>query len=159
MENLIYFFAIVLLDSFLYGYCYEIKLRGFELSRGLFKFSIFDWIFGLIKTPVAWLFDDIRRYRVFQKLVELSGLIIIFVNFGWMPLIGLLLAHYLQSFDLGYYVVLDQVDLIHTSYDHLIKWYTFGGVLWYINSHAYNPIQFVVSGILGFILLSILGSI
>ena len=63
---------------------------------------VWSWVFhettedGIISVPM---------YRVIQKTVEIAGIIIIFYYCGLWCTIGLLIAHYLLSFDLLFYIM------------------------------------------------------
>ncbi len=157
MENILYILVILFLDTFLYGYCYEIKIQRLGTNSGLYSAPIFNTIYEFLQAPINWLFSNVVNYRVFQKLIEISGLVLVYISTGSVvPVIGLLVAHYFQTFDFLYYVVMDQLNLVQTSYQHLLRWYGVGYVLWFINSGVFVPMSFFVFGGLGFIFSLIL---
>lgn len=154
MEVLIYFLIMILMDSFLYGFCYEIKMLGLNTHRGLYSLSIFDTIYENVKTPVGWLFDDILRYRIFQKTFEIVGLIFIGLRTEWdFVIIGsVLLAYYVSTFEMGYYVVMNQFKLPFTSNEHLQKWWNVGGLI-KATGQRFNPILFYIYATMGLIVM------
>lgn len=158
MYSIIYFLVLVLLDSFLWGFCYEQKMLKLNTNKGLFNGKVFDSISNLIKPITDFLFSKVIIYRVFQKVLEISGLIgIYFLTNSFLPIIGLLLAHYLMSYDLGYYAVLNQFSLLKTSHTHLIKWYTLGGIVFKTDAKAFNTKLFIIFGIMGIALILLFG--
>lgn len=158
MYSIIYFLVLVLLDSFLWGFCYEQKMLKLNTNKGLFNGKVFDSISNIIKPITDFLFSKVIIYRIFQKVLEISGLIgIYFLTNSFLPIVGLLLAHYLMSYDLGYYVVLNQFGLLKTSHTHLIKWYTLGGIVFKTDAKAFNTKLFVIFGLMGIALILLFG--
>lgn len=152
MENIIYILVIVFLDTFLYGYCYEIKIKKLNTNPGLYSASVFNTIYEFLKVPINWLFDKTIRYRILQKIFEILGLFFVYISTdSFIPVIGLLIAHYFQTFDFLYYVIMNQLDVVETSYQHLLRWYGVGYILWFVNSGIFVPMSFFIFGGLGLI--------
>jgi len=150
MYPIIYFLLIVLIDSFLWGYCYEKKMLKLNTNPGLFKFKVFDSVSNLIKPITNFLFGKLIIYRIFQKILEISGLVAIyFLTGSLMPVIGLVIAFYFMSFDFGYYCIMNQFDLLKTSYSHLIKWYFLGGIAFKTDSEYFNIKLFIIFALMG----------
>ena len=160
MYPIIYFLALVLLDSFLWGYCYEQKMLKLNTNKGFFNLKVFDSISNLIKPITSFLFSKVIIYRIFQKILEISGLVAIyFLTGSFTPIVGLILAHYFMSFDFGYYVVLNQFGLLKESHAHLIKWYTLGGLVFKTDSETFNTKLFVIFGLMGILILTLFATI
>lgn len=151
--SIIYFLLAVLFDSFFFGFCYEIKLKGLYLNRGIFNSRIFDTIYNGISGFVEFLFSKMIIYRIVQKIFEIMGLIIIWQLTGsYIPVIGLILSHYFMSYDLGYYFLMNQFEIAEISNKHLNRWYIFGGWIFLLNGH-FDRKQFIISGIIGLLFI------
>src|SRR5512146_285790 len=91
-----YIILITLFDSYFYGIVYQQKIKEEGYTN-----SVYSWVFqestqnGIISVP---------RYRVIQKTIEIADLIIILYYCEFWCAIGLLIAHYLLSFDLLFYI-------------------------------------------------------
>lgn len=150
MLSIIYFLVLVLLDSFLWGFCYEQKILKLNTNKGLFKFKFFDSVSNFIKPVTDFLFGKVIIYRIFQKILEIGGLVAIyFLTGSWMPIIGLIIAYYFMSFDFGYYCVMNQFGLLKTNYSHLIKWYFFGWLAFRTDTENFNIKLFIMFSLMG----------
>ena len=132
MEALIYFLSMILIDSFLWGFCYEQKILKIDgLNRGIYSSSIFDKIYDIFDFPIRWLFDKEIHYRVFQKIIEIGGLVIVGITteWNWFILAGIVVAYYLSTFEAGYYVLMNQLYLPDINNMHLRRWYNVGGLI------------------------------
>lgn len=157
MEVLIYFLAMVLLDSFLYGFCYEQKIMNYNLNKGLFGIPfIFDGLFSMFEKPLRWMFYDrtTNKYRIFQKVIEIGGLLIVasLVDWNWVLLASVLLAYYLSTFEMGYYLVMNQLKLPFESNEHLQQWFNVGGFVT-MTGQKFNPILFYIYATMGLIVM------
>ena len=159
MYSIIYLLLIVLLDSFLYGYCYEIKRSKLILNRGIFSLGIFDKIYDWIKPVTDKLFEKVIYYRVFQKIIEIGGLVgLYFITGSYMPVIGVLIAYYFMTMDTGYYVVLNQFDVVKKNFAHLRKWYFLGGIIFH-NPKVFDKTLLKMAGVLGLMILILFGTV
>lgn len=147
------------MDSFLFGFCYEIKIKHLPTNRGIFSSKIFDWVYDLIAPVVNLLFSKIIIYRVFQKIIEISGIVLVGYLYNWniIPICGLLISHYFMTYDLGYYLLLNQWNLLENSHSHLTKWYTIGKLIFFTDTEAFDIKIFIIAGLIGFIILVITG--
>lgn len=136
LASILYILLITLHDCYFYGVLYEKRQSNFFLVRPL------------------W------HYRIYQKLVEIAGLVFLFYLFeSWPQIIGLLLAHYFMTFDRLYYVFMRQEYLIkeYETHIHAPFWlsypWQFGFVMWKLNPGAkgnnYSAMTFTGSALLG----------
>ena len=158
MYNIIYYLVLVFLDSFLYGYCFEIRLKGYDTNEGIFKGRFWNRIYLILLPVLKILFDKETRYRIFQKALEIGGAVLVcyLYDWFWLPMAGIVLAHYLMSFDLGYYVLMNQFSLLQTSHQHLQNWYQVGGFISAIE-YTFDTWSFVFLGVFGILFLIITG--
>lgn len=167
MYSIIYFWVLVFLDSFLYGYCFEIKQKMYNINKGIFNNWFFDFLYKLV--PMKLLFplkvsidkDQVfseTPYRIFQKILEIGGAILVWYlyDWNWLPMAGIVLAYYLMSFEWGYYVLMNQFSLLQTSHKHLQRWYQVGRFL-SSNEHYFDTWSFIFLSICGLLLLILTG--
>lgn len=141
-----YYIALVLIDSFLYGYILESRILRYNMPTGIWKFKInppqiLRWLM------VLEINGEPVRYRIFQKILETGGLVLVYFYGGIYQLIAGCIMHYLQSFDMGYYIVMGQLRIVkeYVNPDWLTKWYTFG-------YFGYNYKRFLIAGTSGIII-------
>lgn len=133
--NIIAYIILVLLDAFSYGFCFEYKIQGLKIKH-FYLFSFFEIVYT--KTQSVWcaLFIlkegkySTTRYRIWQKVLEILFLILIYCFSGFWAAMGILWAHYWISLDYGYYVVLHQLADARAYADApwLRKWYQAGWI-------------------------------
>ncbi len=140
-----YIILITLFDSYSYGIVYQQKIK----QEG-FTNSVWNWVFqesaenGIISVP---------RYRVIQKTIEIAGLIVIFFYCGLWCTIGLLLAHYLLSFDLLFYIVLNQTHLF-TEFEkaNSTYWLQYPYQAGYFLLQPFSALKFYIMGFAGIVI-------
>ena len=93
-----------LFDAYAYGIVYQKRIQ----QQGCTD-PVWTWVFsesvsstGIVTVP---------RYRVIQKVVEISGWIAVAYYGGLWCAAGVLVAHYFVSFDLLFYVFLGQTHI------------------------------------------------
>lgn len=139
-----YIILITLFDSYSYGIIYQQKIKEEGYSN-----PVWSWVFhettedGIISVPM---------YRVIQKTVEIAGIIIIFYYCGLWCTIGLLIAHYLLSFDLLFYIILNKTYLF-TEFERLndTYWLRYPYQAGYFLLQKFNPVVFYVTGFTGIV--------
>jgi hypothetical protein len=139
-----YIIIITLLDSYFYGIVYQQKIKQEGYSN-----PVYSWVFqesnenGIVTVP---------HYRVIQKSIEIAGLIIIFFFCGLWCTIGLLIAHYLLSFDLLFYIFLNQTHLFGDFEKYnLTYWLRYPYQAGYYLLQPFNAVRFYVMGFGGII--------
>jgi len=159
MEALIYFVVMILLDSFLWGFCFEIKMLQLpNLKKGIYSFFFFEWLYGVFERQIQWLMDETSRYRIFQKIVEVLGLVVVGITteWNWFILGGILIAYYLSSFEMGYYILMNQVQLPRESNIHLRKWWNVGGLI-ELSGQPFNVVLFYIFAVFGLAIMLLTG--
>jgi hypothetical protein len=137
-----YIILITLFDSYSYGVIYQQKIKEEGYSN-----PVWSWVFhettqdGIISVP---------RYRVIQKSIEIAGLIIIFYYCGLWCTIGLLIAHYLLSFDLLFYLILNK-SYLFSEFEKLndTYWLRYPYQAGYFLLQKFNPVVFYIMGFAG----------
>jgi hypothetical protein len=145
---LLVFFYIVLItlfDSYTYGIIYQQKIKQEGYSN-----PVWNWVFeesgggnegGIVTVP---------RYRVIQKSIEITGLIIVFYFCGIWCEIGLITAHYFMSFDLLFYILLKQTYLFEEFEKYnSTYWLRYPYQAGYFILNPFKGIVFYVSGAAG----------
>jgi hypothetical protein len=140
-----YIIIITLFDSYSYGTIYQQKIKGEGYSN-----PALSWVFhessenGIVSVP---------RYRVIQKSIEIAGLIIIFYYCGLWCTVGLLIAHYLLSFDLLFYIFLNQTQLFGDFEKYnLTYWLQYSYQAGYYLLQPFNAVRFYIMGFFGIII-------
>ena len=137
-----YIILITLFDSYSYGIIYQQKIKEEGYSN-----PVWSWVFhetkedGIISVP---------RYRIIQKVIEVGGLVIIFYYCGLWCTIGLLIAHYLLSFDLFFYLILNKTYLF-AEFERLndTYWLRYPYQAGYFLLQRFNPVVFYIMGFTG----------
>jgi len=137
-----YIILITLFDSYSYGIIYQqkIKVEGYTNP-------VWTWVFhettnnGIISVP---------KYRIIQKAVEIGGIIIIFYFCGLWCSVGLLIAHYLLSFDLLFYLILNKTYMF-AEFERLNNtyWLRYPYQAGYFLLQQFNPVVFYIMGFTG----------
>jgi len=137
-----YIILITLFDSYLYGIIYQQKIKEDGYSN-----PVWSWVFHETKEDGIVL---VPRYRVIQKVIEVGGLIIIFYYCGLWCAFGLLIAHYLLSFDLLFYLILNKTYLF-TEFEknNVTYWLRYPYQAGYFLLQQFNPIVFYIMGFTG----------
>jgi hypothetical protein len=140
-----YIIIITLFDCYSYGIIYQQKIKQEGYSN-----SVWSWVFqestenGIISVP---------RYRVIQKTIEIAGLVLIFYYCGVWCTIGLLIAHYLLSFDLLFYIFLNQTHLFADFEKYnLTYWLRYPYQAGYYLLQPFNAVRFYIMGLTGIII-------
>ena len=139
-----YIILVTLFDSYSYGIIYQQKIKEEGYSN-----PVWSWVFhetkedGIISVP---------RYRVIQKVIEIAGLIIIFYYCGLWCTIGLLIAHYLLSFDLLFYLILNKTYLF-AEFERFndTYWLRYPYQAGYFWLQKFNPVVFYIMGFTGIV--------
>jgi hypothetical protein len=107
----------------------------------VFKETGTEYEGGIISVP---------RYRIIQKIVEIGGLIVVFYFCGVWCTAGLLIAHYLLSFDLLFYIVLGQTGSF-TFFEkyNFTYWLRYGYQAGYFLLNPFNAVRFYIMGLSG----------
>lgn len=142
---LCYIFLITLFDVYSYGIIYQQKIKQENYSS-----TVWSWIFQESGKESGTGHIQVTRYRIIQKSLEFIGLIIIFYYCGIWSALGILVSHYLMSYDLLFYLFLGQTNLFtefqrYNSTFWLQNWYQSG----YFILNPFNPVIFYISGFTG----------
>ena len=154
-----YIIIITLFDSYSYGIIYQQKIKQEGYTN-----PVWSWVFKeseplpLDKGEVEGVKEHIivPHYRIIQKSIEIIGALLIFYFCGFRCFLGILFSHYLLTYDMLFYIVLNQTYLFHEfQYQYtpywLQNWYQVG----YFALKPFNPVIFYICGISG-IMISIL---
>ena len=145
---ILYIVSISLFDTYCYGIIYQQKIQ-----KENYKNPFWSWVFWESGHETGGEHVIVIRYRVIQKSLEITGIIIIFYFCGIWPAIGLVLSHYHLTYDLFFYIILNQTN----SFENLEKalnpywlqnWYQIG----YFILKPFNTLNFYVSGIGGLLI-------
>lgn len=147
-----YILLIALFDSYCYGIVYQQKIKKENYSN-----PVWTKVFHETGTRANAENTSVPTYRIIQKSVELLGLIIVFYFCGFWSTLGLVISHYLLTYDLLYYLILNQTyyfhnfQLLYSPY-WLQNWYQAG----YFVLQPFNPAIFYLCGFSGIALAIIL---
>ena len=140
-----YIIIITLFDSYCYGIIYQQKIKQDNNNH-----PVWTWVFKESGTEYEGGIVTVPRYRVIQKIIEITGLIIVFYFCGVWCTAGLLIAHYLLSFDLLFYVVLGQTgSLAFFEKYNLAYWLRYQYQAGYFLLNPFNAVRFYVMGFSG----------
>ena len=103
-----YIIIITLFDSYSYGIIYQQKIKQEGYSN-----PVWSWVFQESGQEANGEHITVPHYRIIQKTIEITGALIVFYFCGFWCFIGLLISHYLLSYDLLFYIVLNQTYLFH----------------------------------------------
>ncbi len=142
---LFYIILITLFDSYSYGIIYQQKIK-----RERYNNPVWTWVFKESGGELEGGIVTVPRYRIIQKIIEISGLIIVFYFCGVWCTAGLLIAHYLLSFDLLFYILLGQTG----SFDffekyNLTYWLRYQYQAGYFLLNPFNAVRFYIIGFTG----------
>lgn len=140
-----YIVLITLFDSYSYGIVYQQKIKHEGYNN-----PVWTWVFKESGGELEGGIVTVPRYRIIQKIIEISGLIIVFYFCGMWCTIGLLIAHYLLSFDLLFYIVLGQTSsfAFFEKYN-LTYWLRYQYQAGYFLLNPFNAARFYVMGFAG----------
>lgn len=142
---LLYIIFITLFDCYFYGIVYQQKMA----ENNQYKNGFYGRLFEEQKSPETGIIT-VPNYRIIQKTIEIAGLLVILYFCGILPALGIVLAHYFMSFDLLFYLLLNQTGLFaeferfNNAY-WLQYWYQAG----YFLLNPFNTIAFYASGLTG----------
>ncbi len=140
-----YIILITLFDSCSYGVIYQQKIK----SEG-YNNPVWIWVFEETGKEYEGGIVTVPRYRIIQKVIEIAGLIIVFCFCGVWCTAGLLIAHYLLSFDLLFYIVLGQTDsFIFFEKYNLTYWLRYQYQAGYFLLNPFNAARFYIMGFSG----------
>jgi hypothetical protein len=142
---LAYIVLTTVFDSYSYGVIYQQKIKQEGYTN-----AVWSWLFhesnnnGIISVP---------RYRIIQKIVEIGGLVLIFYYCGLWCTIGLLIAHYLLSFDLLFYIFLNKTYLFaEFEKNNVTYWLRYPYQAGYYLLQPFNAVRFYIIGFGGIII-------
>lgn len=140
-----YIILITLFDSYCYGIIYQQKIKQEKYDN-----PVWIWVFKESGAECEGGIVTVTRYRVIQKIIEITGLIIVFYFCGVWCTAGLLIAHYLLSFDLMFYIVLGQTDsfAFFENYN-LTYWLRYQYQAGYFLLNPFNAARFYIMGFFG----------
>lgn len=140
-----YIVFITLFDCYFYGIVYQQKMA--ENNR--YKNGFYGWMFQEQKSPETGIIT-VPNYRIIQKTIEITGLLVILYFCGILPALGIVLAHYFMSFDLLFYLFLNQTDLF-AEFERLNNTYWLQNryQAGYFLLNPFNTIAFYASGLTG----------
>jgi hypothetical protein len=155
--------ALIFIDAFCYGYINEICIKGaVENPSGIFGGKLSRGIYEKFRGFWLWLMEpeffyggyEPIRYRIIQKLLEITFILISYFFGSAGEAAGLLLAHYFLTNEYGYYVLLSQLKFAK-KYRGRVSWLTH----WYQSGYwmlkEYNYQTFRLSAIIGLLILII----
>ena len=137
-----YIIVITLFDVYCYGIVYQEKIKKENYSH-----PVWSWVFMESGQESGTEHIAVTRYRVIQKSLEIGGIIVVLYFCGLWAAIGLVISHYLMTYDMLFYIVLGQTDFLRSLKDAwwLTNWYQTG----YFILKPFNSVYFYVSGITG----------
>lgn len=148
---MMYIVFITMFDVYCYGIIYQQKIK-----QENYKSTFWQWLFWESTTsgkesdtaPVS-----VIRYRVIQKTIEVTGIIVILYYCGLWAALGLLVSHYLLTYDLLFYIVMAQTYLFadfekNVNTYWLQNWYQSG----YFIFKPFNSMYFWISGLSGLVI-------
>ncbi|MCI0449242.1 MAG: hypothetical protein L0Y79_05555 [Chlorobi bacterium] len=142
-----YIAIITFFDVYCYGIIYKQKIQSENYNPPQAGWL---WVFEESGSNSAGENPDVPRYRIIQKAVEISGIAIIFYICGLWAAIGLLLSHYLLSYDLLYYIILNQTHLFKIFEKGInAYWLTRPYQIGYFILKPFNSLYFYTSGFIG----------
>lgn len=118
----IYLILATLLNGFLFGYIYQIKILKYKCNPGVFVIPAFDWIYSVSPAFWRWFFrpklvsnffllgNQPVKYRLFQFVLFLCACAAAYTHDGWISVAAVALSHYLLTYDFLTYVWLEQLD-------------------------------------------------
>lgn len=140
-----YIIFITLFDSYCYGIIYQQKIK-----RDNYNNTAWTWVFKESGTEYEGGIVTVPRYRIIQKVVEITGLVIVFYFCGMWCMAGLLIAHYLLSFDLLFYIVLAQTgSFAFFEKYNLTYWLRYQYQAGYYLLNPFNAVRFYIIGFSG----------
>lgn len=144
----VYIILITLFDAYGYGIVYQQKIKEENYTN-----QFWSWVFHETGRESATEHIQVPRYRIIQKSIEAVGIIIVLYFCGVWTAIGLLLSHYLMTYDLLFYLVLNKTYLFgefqkYNSTYWLQNWYQSG----YFILQPFNSVYFHISGIMGIVI-------
>ena len=151
------FALLVVLDALMYGYIYEHMILNRDYGLGIFRWSGWRFVWWVKWDWWEWLFEGsfgkVPRYRILQKVIEISGLAAVWYFGSWVQVIGILWAFYFMANELGYYVLLGQMWLPRENYigkevPWMRNWFQSGCWLF---QKEYSYLKFLVSAFIGVI--------
>ena len=145
---LIYIIFITLIDVYSYGIIYQQKIKKENYSH-----PVWSWVFKESANESNGEHIVVTHYRVIQKSLEIIGALIIFYYCGFWSFLGILISHYLLSYDLLFYIVLNQTYLFNEfQFQYppywLQNWYQIG----YFVLKPFNPLTFWICGFGGIVI-------
>jgi len=140
-----YIILITMFDSYSYGVIYQQKIKHEGYNN-----PVWTWVFKETGTEYEGGIISVPRYRIIQKIVEIGGLIVVFYFCGVWCTAGLLIAHYLLSFDLLFYIVLGQTGSF-TFFEkyNLTYWLRYQYQAGYFLLNPFNAVRFYIMGLSG----------
>ena len=140
-----YIVLIMLFDSYSYGIIYQQKIKREGYSN-----PVWTWVFKESGGELEGGIITVPRYRVIQKIIEISGLIIVFYFCGLWCTVGLLIAHYLLSFDLLFYILLNKTYLFaEFEKNNVTYWLRYNYQAGYFLLNPFNAVRFYIMGFSG----------
>lgn len=143
-----YIILITLFDAYSYGIVYQHKIKEENYSN-----QFWSWVFHETGKETTTEHLHVPRYRIIQESIEAAGIIVVLYFCGLWTAIGLLLSHYLMTYDLLFYLILNKTYLFSEFQKYnltywLQNWYQSG----YFILQPFNPIYFHISGIMGIVI-------
>ena len=140
-----YIVLITLFDSYCFGIIYQQKIKQEGCSN-----PVWTWVFKESGGELEGGIITVPRYRVIQKIIEISGLIVVFYFCGVWCTAGLLIAHYLLSFDLLFYILLNKTYLFaEFEKNNVTYWLRYSYQAGYFLLNPFNAVRFYVMGFAG----------
>lgn len=151
---ILYIAAITLFDAYSYGIIYQEKIQ-----KGNYHHPVWSWVFRE-STPSEQESGKesqsehitVPRYRAIQKILEIGGILVVLFYCGLWPAIGLVISHYLLTYDLLFYLILNPgfIKVMESSVNPywLQNWYQIGFFI-------FNPFRSLYFYIFGFAGLTI----
>jgi len=136
-----YIIIITLFDVYCYGIIYQEKIK-----KENYHPPVWSWVFWESGA------EHVMHYRIIQKTLELGGILLVLYFCGLWPAVGLVLSHYMLSYDMLFYLILNPSfinELERTVNPYWLQnWYQIG----YIILKPFNSLYFYVSGTTGLLI-------
>jgi hypothetical protein len=143
-----YIAVITMFDVYFYGIVYQQEIKSGAGTNPLCR-----WVFVESGREAGDEHITVPRYRVIQKSLEISGLLLALYFCGWLAASGLILSHYLLTYDLLFYLILNPGfigELQRSGMEPywLVNPYQIG----YFILKPFNAVNFYISGFAGILI-------
>ncbi|HEY3251801.1 MAG TPA: hypothetical protein VGK25_11845 [Ignavibacteria bacterium] len=145
---IIYIIIITLFDAYSFGIIYQQKIQ-----QENYQHPVWSWVFWESGKESGAEHVEVPRYRLIQKALEISGILVVLFYCGFPAALGLVISHYLLTYDFLFYLFLNELNNLK-NFDNtfipywLMNWYQVG----YFLLKPFNHLNFYLSGAAGLVI-------